>query len=204
MYESVDSEYVCMDSAHSFVFSAQSIVPMGCYSTHILLDSGTTIVNLAAIDSPDGENSDPSNIVKSLQHSVSSISSMNLWPTFNCAFATMVHAMEKLMKNFDVQRIKKCIPSHSERKSALILVSYERISVSHCIIIYFDCNRSLLWQQIFSSFIQGGGLLGLYGIILLKHHFGEGIIISCCDVDEGKRDVITRLGATFIKGIADE
>ena len=127
MYESVDAEYVCMDSAHSFVFSAQSIVPMGCYSTHILLDSGTTIVNLTAIDSPDGENSDPSNIVKSLQNSVSSISSMNLWPTFNCAFATMVHAMEKLMKNFDVRKIKKCIPSDSERKSALILVNYDRI-----------------------------------------------------------------------------
>ena len=106
MYESVDAEYVCMDSAHGFVFSAQSIVPMGCYSTHILLDSGTTIVNLAAIDSSDGENSDLSNIVKSLQNSVSSISSINLWPTFNCAFATMVHAMEKLMKNFDVRRIE--------------------------------------------------------------------------------------------------
>ena len=49
--------------------------------------------------------------------------------------------------------------------------------------------------------IKGGGLLGLYGIILLKHHFGHSIDISCCDIDEGKRDVITQLGATFIKGL---
>ena len=53
----------------------------------------------------------------------------------------------------------------------------------------------------FNIDFKGGGLLGLYGIILLKHHFGQSIDISCCDIDEGKRDVITKLGATFIKGI---
>ena len=53
----------------------------------------------------------------------------------------------------------------------------------------------------FNIDIKGGGLLGLYGIILLKHHFGNSIDISCCDIDEGKQDVIARLGATFIKGI---
>ena len=138
MYESVEAENICMDSANNVVFSAKSTVPMGCYSTHILLDAGTTIVNLDAIDNSNGKNSDPSDIVKSLQKSVSSISSMNLWPTFNCAFATMAHAMEKLMKNFDVGRIEKCISSHSERKSALILVNFERISVSYCIITVID------------------------------------------------------------------
>ena len=126
MYESIDAEYVCMDSAHSFVFSAQSIVPMGCYSTHILLDEGTTIVNLATIDSPQVKDSDsvnPFRIVSSLQKSVSSISLMNLWPTFNCAFATMVHAMEKLMMNFKIPIQNGSNPDTVNRKSALILVS---------------------------------------------------------------------------------
>ena len=122
MYESIDAEYVCMDSAHSFVFSAQSIVPMGCYSTHILLDEGTTIVNLATIDSPHGKESNSFNIVTSLQKSVSSISSMNLWPTFNCAFATMVHAMEKLMMNLKMPIQTDSNPDNVNRKSALILV----------------------------------------------------------------------------------
>ena len=123
VYESVDAEYVCMDSAHSFAFSAQSIVPMGCYSTHILLDKGTTIVNLAAIDTSDVKESDSHEILKSLQKSVSSLHSMNLWPTFNCAFATMVHAMEKLMMNFEVPSETEEIKKLGNKKSALILVS---------------------------------------------------------------------------------
>ena len=44
-------------------------------------------------------------------------------------------------------------------------------------------------------------MLGLYGIILLRHHFGDHFNISCCDVDEGRRDIVTKLGATFIKGV---
>ena len=122
MYESVDAEYVCMDSAHSFAFSAQSIVPMGCYSTHILLDKGTTIVNLAAIDTSDVTESDSYEILKSLQNSVSSLHSMNLWPTFNCAFATMVHAMEKLMMNFEAPNETDDRKQLGNKKSALILV----------------------------------------------------------------------------------
>ena len=122
MYESVDAEYVCMDSAHSFAFSAQSIVPMGCYSTHILLDKGTTIVNLAAIDTSDVTESDSYEILKSLQNSVSSLHSMNLWPTFNCAFATMVHAMEKLMMNFEAPNETDDREQQGNKKSALILV----------------------------------------------------------------------------------
>ena len=122
MYESVDAEYVCMDSAHSFAFSAQSIVPMGCYSTHILLDKGTTIVNLAAIDTSDVKESDSHEILKSLQKSVSSLHSMNLWPTFNCAFATMVHAMEKLMMNFEAPNETDNRKKLGNKKSALILV----------------------------------------------------------------------------------
>ena len=122
MYESVDAEYVCMDSAHSFAFSAQSIVPMGCYSTHILLDKGTTIVNLAAIDTSDVKESDSYEILKSLQNSVSSLHSMNLWPTFNCAFATMVHAMEKLMMNFEAPNEADDRKQLGNKKSALILV----------------------------------------------------------------------------------
>ena len=123
MYESVDAEYVCMDSAHSFAFSAQSIVPMGCYSTHILLDKGTTIVNLAAIDTSDVTESDSYEILKSLQNSVSSLHSMNLWPTFNCAFATMVHAMEKLMMNFEAPNETYDREQQGNKKSALILVA---------------------------------------------------------------------------------
>lgn len=122
MYESVDAEYVCMDSAHSFVFSAQSIVPMGCYSTHILLDKGTTIVNLAAIDAPDEQDTKSCDILKSLQKSVSSLHSMNLWPTFNCAFATMVHAMEKLMMNFQIPSQMEESRDVENTKSVLILV----------------------------------------------------------------------------------
>ena len=122
MYESVDAEYVCMDSAHSFVFSAQSIVPMGCYSTHILLDKGTTIVNLAAIDAPDEQDAKSCDILKSLQKSVSSLHSMNLWPTFNCAFATMVHAMEKVMMNFQIPSQMEESRNVENMKSVLILV----------------------------------------------------------------------------------
>lgn len=50
---------------------------------------------------------------------------------------------------------------------------------------------------------QGGGLLGIYGIILLKHYFGEYLDIDCCDIDTTKRDVITDLGATFVQGNID-
>ena len=131
MYDSVDSEYVCMDSALGFAFSAQSIVPMGCYSSHILLSEGTTIVNLTA-DPHTPSKEIGNSFIKSLQKSVASISLMNLWPTFNCAFATMVHGMEKLKMNL------KCNESiNSEngiRKSALVLVNVTLL------IIYLPLN----------------------------------------------------------------
>ena len=36
-----------------------------------------------------------------------------------------------LMKNFDIESIEECISNHSEKKSALILVNFEQISVSN-------------------------------------------------------------------------
>lgn len=109
-----------MDSAHGFVFSAQSIIPMGCYSTHILLLEGTAIVNLA-VDIPHESGPEMRNsLVKSLQKSVASISSINLWPTFNCAFATMVNGMEKLKMNLTFNEGLKS--ENVLRKSVLILV----------------------------------------------------------------------------------
>ena len=120
MYESVDSEYVCMDSVLGFAFSAQSIVPMGCYSTHILLSEGTTIVNLAAGNYNQDGTEIADSLIQSLRKSVTSISSMNLWPTFNCAFATMVHATEKLKLNFTINGVIDA--QNVPRKSALILV----------------------------------------------------------------------------------
>jgi len=129
-----------MDSALGFAFSAQSIVPMGCYSSHILLSEGTTIVNLTA-DPHTPSKEIGNSFIKSLQKSVASISLMNLWPTFNCAFATMVHGMEKLKMNL------KCNESiNSEngiRKSALVLVNVTLL------IIYlpFYFIRDILWSE---------------------------------------------------------
>ena len=121
MYDSVDSEYVCMDSALGFAFSAQSIVPMGCYSTHILLSEGTTIVNLTANNNcPQDEKEIGNSLIQSLRKSVASIGSMSLWPTFNCAFATMVHGMERLRMNFTFNEANNS--ENSKKKSALILV----------------------------------------------------------------------------------
>ena len=146
MYDSVDSEYVCMDSALGFAFSAQSIVPMGCYSSHILLSEGTTIVNLTA-DPHTPSKEIGNSFIKSLQKSVASISLMNLWPTFNCAFATMVHGMEKLKMNL------KCNESiNSEngiRKSALVLVNVTLLIIY--LPFYFNVFklpvRDILWSE---------------------------------------------------------
>ena len=121
MYDSVDSEYVCMDSALGFAFSAQSIVPMGCYSSHILLSEGTTIVNLTADPHQKDGKEIGNSLIKSLQTSVASISLMNLWPTFNCAFATMVHGMEKVKMNFTCN--ESINSENGIRKSALVLVN---------------------------------------------------------------------------------
>ena len=103
-----------------FAFSAQSIVPMGCYSTHILLSEGTTIVNLTSDPHHQDEKEIGDYLMKSIQKSVTSISLMNLWPTFNCAFATMVHGMEKLKMNLTFNETVDS--KNGIRKSALILV----------------------------------------------------------------------------------
>ena len=43
-------------------------------------------------------------------------------------------------------------------------------------------------------------MLGLYGIALLKYHYGKYLDVDCCDVDGKKRGIITNLGATFKHG----
>ena len=98
--------------------STQSTIPSGCYSTHILLFEGTTIVRLEdAHQNIPGEKTDISNI-QSMHIRESSINVSQLWPTFNCAFATMVHGLEKIKKNKAIG-----IPSNTpKKKSVLILV----------------------------------------------------------------------------------
>lgn len=119
-YECVDSEYICMDSALGFIFSAQSAVPMGCYSTHILLSEGTTIVSLISGNQQAIGEEKCRSLIQSLQKSITSMTSMNIWPTFNCALATMIHAVEKLNLNVTFQR--NITPGTFIKKSVLILV----------------------------------------------------------------------------------
>ena len=90
---------------------------MGCYSTHILISEGTTVVNLTGDTHQEtGDGKD-----YCLQKSITSIGSINIWPTFNCAFATMVHCMERLRMNITFnEKVKPA--ANVQRKSALILV----------------------------------------------------------------------------------
>ena len=119
-YECEDSDYICMDSALGFVFSAQSAVPMGCYSTHILLSEGTTIVSLTAGNQQDIGEEKGRSLIQSLQKSITSMTSMNIWPTFNCALATMIHAIEKINLNVTFQ--SNVSTGTFIKKSVLILV----------------------------------------------------------------------------------
>ena len=94
--------------------STQSTIPSGCYSTHILLFEGTTIVRLENVP---GQKTDLSDI-QSMYIRESSSNVSQLWPTFNCAFATMVHGLEKIKKYKTIG-----IPSNTlKKKSVLILV----------------------------------------------------------------------------------
>ena len=83
---------------------AKSAIPTGCYSTHILLSKGTTIVRLVGGDSRENN-------------------CLPIWPTFNCAFATMVHAGEKVKLHLslpdDVTNAET-----SGMKCALLLVGF--------------------------------------------------------------------------------
>ena len=98
--------------------STQSTIPSGCYSTHILLFEGTTIVRLEdAHQNTPSEKTDLSDI-QSMHIRESSSNVSQLWPTFNCAFATMVHGLEKIKKYKTIG-----IPQNTlKKKSVLILV----------------------------------------------------------------------------------
>ena len=103
--------------------STQSAIPSGCYSTHILLFEGTTIVRLENVP---GEKTDLSDI-QSMHIRESSSNVSQLWPTFNCAFATMVHGLEKIKKNKTIG-----IPSNTlKKKSVLILVKKNSLNVDY-------------------------------------------------------------------------
>ena len=93
---------------------------MGCYSTHILISEGTTVVNLTGDTRQETGDGKDYSLILSLQKSITSIGSINIWPTFNCAFATMVHCMERLRMNITFN--EKVKPANVQRKSALILV----------------------------------------------------------------------------------
>ena len=88
--------------------SAESAIPTGCYSTHILLSKGTTIVRLLTEDQcPSLEN----------DH-------LPVWPTFNCAFATMVHAVEKVKLHQTSFQDDVTRSETSVKKCALVLVGF--------------------------------------------------------------------------------
>ena len=117
--------------------STQSAIPSGCYSTHILLFEGTTIVRLENVP---GEKTDLSDI-QSMHIRESSSNVSQLWPTFNCAFATMVHGLEKIKKYKTIG-----IPSNTlEKKSVLILVTINDSNVDFLTIIF-------KFRQIFIKF----------------------------------------------------
>ena len=116
----------------------QSTIPSGCYSTHILLFEGTTIVRLEdAHQNVPGEKTDLSDI-QSMHIWKSSSNVSQLWPTFNCAFATMVHGLEKIKKYKTIG-----IPSNTLRKkSVLILVTIN------------DSNIDFLISNQYSNFVR--------------------------------------------------
>ena len=122
MYDNVDSEYLFkrINSGQDPSFSFQSVVPMGCYSTHILLSKGTTIVHL-------NQHSEVKECSFSLKHKnkESVATMMDLFPTFNCAFATMVHGMERLKSNQNTKYQDAVASDHFDRKAVLVLVIFQ-------------------------------------------------------------------------------
>ena len=98
----------CLESAAE-PERAESAIPTGCYSTHILLSKGTTIVRLVGGD-----------------HCISRENTcLPIWPTFNCAFATMVHAGEKVKLHLPLP--DDVTAETSGMKCALLLVGFVNI-----------------------------------------------------------------------------
>ena len=106
--------YFYFQYGHS-VFNGPNEVPSGCYSTHILLKSGSCIVPLA---NPD-QLASPDQIAGPDQH-VNPEIPLNLAATINCALATMMNAIS----TFEILR-KALNRNKKEPTIAIIVRSFE-------------------------------------------------------------------------------
>jgi hypothetical protein len=100
--------YFYFQYGHS-VFNGPNEVPSGCYSTHILLKSGSCIVQLAH----------PDQLANPDQH-VNPEIPLNLAATINCALATMMNAIS----TFEILR-KALNRNKKEPTIAIIVRSFE-------------------------------------------------------------------------------
>jgi hypothetical protein len=100
--------YFYFQYGHS-VFNGPNEVPSGCYSTHILLKSGSCIVQLAH----------PDQLANPDQH-VNPEIPLNLAATINCALATMMNAIS----TFEILR-KAFNRNKKEPTIAIIVRSFE-------------------------------------------------------------------------------